>query len=82
MVNFGKIGGLNIPKFFGVGGATAAQTGQSIFNFEVDPIDGGKPVSLSKYKGKKAYLVVNVASKWGLTTQNYAELKEVYGMYR
>ena len=55
---------------------------KSIFDFEVAPITGGDPVSLSNYKGKKAYLVVNVASKWGLTAQNYAEMKEIYSEYR
>lgn len=36
---------------------------KSIFDFDVQSIDTGKPVSLADYKGKKAYLVVNVASK-------------------
>ena len=36
---------------------------KSIFEFEVQSIDTGKPVSLSEYRGKKAYLLVNVASQ-------------------
>ncbi len=39
---------------------------QSIFQFTVESITGGKkddPIPLSNYRGKKAYLVVNVASK-------------------
>lgn len=34
----------------------------SIFDFEVETI-AGELVSLSKYKGKSAYLIVNVASQ-------------------
>ena len=55
---------------------------QSIFNFTVDGADDEKPVSLSKYSGKKAYLVVNVASQCGLTDKNYLELQEIYDKYR
>lgn len=36
--------------------------GSTIFDFMVDS-NAGQPVSLSEYKGKKAYLIVNVASK-------------------
>lgn len=36
---------------------------KSIFEFDVTSIDTGKSVSLADYKGKKAYLVVNVASQ-------------------
>lgn len=55
---------------------------KSIFDFTVDSIDDGNPVSLANYKGKKAYLVVNVASKCGLTNRNYAELQELYEKLR
>ena len=34
----------------------------SIFNFQVDDIDGNR-VKMETLRGKKAYLVVNVASK-------------------
>ncbi len=47
----------------------------SIYDFTLDDIDG-KPVSLAEYKGKTMVLV-NVASKCGLTPQ-YAELEEFY----
>lgn len=52
----------------------------SIFSFNVEDISGS-PLELSSLKGKKAYLVVNVASKWGLTNQNYAELQTLYSKY-
>ena len=54
---------------------------KSIFEFQVDTIDGGKQMSLSEFKGKKAYLVVNVASQCGLTDKNYAELQGLYQKY-
>lgn len=38
-------------------------SGKSIFDFTVDSIVDGKPVLLNTFRGKKAYLVVNVASK-------------------
>jgi glutathione peroxidase-family protein len=37
---------------------------------------------LSAYKGKKAYLIVNVASKWGLADQNYSEMQQLYSKYQ
>ena len=39
--------------------------GNSIFDFSVQQALSADEVSLSTFKGKKAYLVVNVASKWG-----------------
>jgi glutathione peroxidase len=52
----------------------------SIFDFEV--LDSsGKSVSLSSYAGKKAYLIVNVASACGYTAGNYKELVELQGKY-
>jgi glutathione peroxidase len=54
-----------------------AQKG-SFYDFTVETIDG-KSVSLSEFKGKKV-LVVNVASKCGLTPQ-YKQLQELYDKY-
>ncbi len=50
-------------------------TGGSLFDFTMKNIDG-KEVPLSKFKGKVA-LVVNVASKCGLTPQ-YEALEKLY----
>lgn len=50
-----------------------------LHSFTVDDIDGN-PVSLEKYKGN-VVMVVNVASKCGLTVQ-YAALQEIYEKYR
>jgi glutathione peroxidase len=48
---------------------------QSIYDFTLNSLTG-QPVSLSKYAGK-TLLLVNVASKCGLTPQ-YAELQSYY----
>jgi len=54
----------------------------SIFDFSVENYDGVL-VSLNKYRGHtKAFVVVNVASKWGLTKRNYAELNSLYAKYK
>ncbi|RZC71980.1 hypothetical protein C5167_035149 [Papaver somniferum] len=57
-----------------------AATEKSIYDFSVKDIDG-KDVSLSKFKGK-TLLVVNVASRCGLTTSNYTELSRIYEKYK
>jgi len=46
---------------FGNKGVSAKDLGSSIFDFSVDSTEGS--VSLSTYKGKKAILIVNVASE-------------------
>ena len=56
---------------------TAAE--KSPLDFKMESIDG-KPVDLSKYKGN-VVLIVNVASKCGLTPQ-YEQLEEVYSKYK
>ncbi|KAL8119611.1 putative phospholipid hydroperoxide glutathione peroxidase [Apium graveolens] len=57
-----------------------AATGKTLYDFNVKDIDG-KDVNLSKYKGKVA-LIVNVASRCGLTTSNYSELSHIYEKYK
>lgn len=52
---------------------------KSFYDFTVQTIDG-KEFALSSLKGKKV-LVVNVASKCGLTPQ-YAKLQELYTKYK
>lgn len=52
--------------------------GKNFHDFTVQTIDG-KELSLSSFKGKKV-LVVNVASKCGLTPQ-YADLQALYDKY-
>lgn len=57
---------------------TPNPTANSIYDFTMKDIDQ-KPLSLKKFKGK-VLLVVNVASKCGLTPQ-YAGLQELYKKY-
>ncbi|PNF36072.1 Phospholipid hydroperoxide glutathione peroxidase, mitochondrial [Cryptotermes secundus] len=51
----------------------------SIYDFTVKDING-QDVSLEKYKGHVA-IIVNVASKCGLTATNYKELAELHDKY-
>lgn len=60
--------------------ASASATQNSIHQFTVKDIDG-KDVSLSEYKGK-VLLIVNVASRCGLTTSNYTELAQLYNNFK
>ncbi|XWS72770.1 hypothetical protein CRYUN_Cryun02cG0069200 [Craigia yunnanensis] len=57
-----------------------ASTENTLYDYTVKDIDG-KDVSLSKFKGK-VLLIVNVASKCGLTTSNYSELSHIYEKYK
>jgi glutathione peroxidase len=54
-------------------------TEKTIYQFTMNDIDG-KPVALSDYKGK-VVIIVNVASKCGLTPQ-YKELQSFYDEYK
>lgn len=51
----------------------------TVYDFSVNSIDG-KPTTLADYRGKLA-LIVNVASKCGLTPQ-YEGLEKLYEQYR
>ena len=51
----------------------------SILEFEALDIDGNV-VQLSKYKGYVTY-IANVASKWGLTEENYTQMAELHSSY-
>lgn len=51
----------------------------SIYEFTVKDING-QDVSLEKYRGHVA-IIVNVASKCGLTATNYKELAELHDQY-
>lgn len=57
---------------------TSASAQNSFYDFDIETIDG-KVFNLNEIKGKKV-MVVNVASKCGLTPQ-YEQLQEIYEMY-
>ena len=46
----------------------------------VDKNMAGEEVSMSSFKGQ-VLLLVNVASKWGLTNQNYTEFSQIADEY-
>ncbi|OVA04614.1 Glutathione peroxidase [Macleaya cordata] len=58
----------------------AEEMPKSIYNFTVKDIQGND-VSLNNYTGK-VLLIVNVASKCGLTHSNYKELNVLYEKYK
>ncbi|GLT73673.1 hypothetical protein SLA2020_455130 [Shorea laevis] len=58
----------------------AQETSKSIYDFNVKDIRGND-ASLSEYRGK-VLLIVNVASKCGLTNSNYKELNVLYEKYK
>lgn len=76
---------LLLPVMFAASGSLAPMKTQpepavkSIYEFKMKDIDG-KDLPLSKYKGK-VLLVVNVASKCGLTPQ-YEGLEKIYEKYK
>ncbi|KAL5550716.1 hypothetical protein UlMin_000892 [Ulmus minor] len=53
---------------------------ETIYDFAVKD-DKGNDVDLSTYKGK-VLIIVNVASKCGLTNSNYTELNQLYEKYK
>jgi glutathione peroxidase len=57
----------------------ATLTGSSIYDFKVKGLDG-KEIDFSAYKGKKI-MIVNTASKCGLTPQ-YEGLEKLYAQYK
>ncbi|XP_076901134.1 putative glutathione peroxidase 4 [Bidens hawaiensis] len=62
-------------------GASASVPEQSsVHDFTVQD-SMGKDVNISIYKGK-VLLIVNVASKCGLTNSNYTQLTEIYRKYK
>ncbi|XP_044471943.1 phospholipid hydroperoxide glutathione peroxidase 1, chloroplastic-like [Mangifera indica] len=75
---------VTLPGFFikarSFGVFARAATEKTLHDFTVKDIDG-KEVPLNKFKGK-VLLIVNVASRCGLTTANYSELSHLYEKYK
>ena len=71
-----------------VGGASLKEpvkspNGKNFFDAPGVTIDNEKIARMGDLcMGKKAILVVNVASKWGLTDSNYKELVQIYDEFK
>jgi len=52
-----------------------------IYKYIVEDMNGNE-ISLSQYYGSKVTLVINTASKWGLTKKNFKFLSEIYNKYQ
>ncbi|ESQ46557.1 hypothetical protein EUTSA_v10000311mg [Eutrema salsugineum] len=73
-----NLGYLFKSRYFNVQARAAAE--KTVHDFTVKDIDGND-VSLNKFKGK-VMLIVNVASRCGLTSSNYSELSHLYEKYK
>ena len=62
---------------FKTGKDNLAKSSKTFFDLEAIDIDG-KLFKFSSLKNKKAIIVVNVASFWGLTKAQYTGLVELY----
>ncbi|KAG7545435.1 Glutathione peroxidase [Arabidopsis suecica] len=69
-----------LVKSRNVGVYARAAAEKTVHDFTVKDIDGND-VSLDKFKGKPP-LIVNVASRCGLTSSNYSELSHLYEKYK
>lgn len=70
----------NYPSSFSANNMATEEAPKSLYDFTVKDIRGND-VSLSGYRGK-VLLIVNVASKCGLTQSNYKELNVLYEKYK
>ncbi|HSI85966.1 MAG: glutathione peroxidase [Candidatus Methylacidiphilales bacterium] len=70
---------LLMSSLFSTSNVTAADAPASLYEFKTNTLEG-QPVDLATYKGK-VVLVVNVASKCGLTKQ-YTALEKLYETYK
>jgi len=52
-----------------------------LFSLSVKDIDGKERVLKEFLEGKSAFIFVNVASSWGLTSVSYTELATIYDKY-
>ncbi|XP_023642995.1 probable glutathione peroxidase 8 [Capsella rubella] len=58
----------------------ATKDPESVYEISIEDAKGNS-LELSQYKGK-VLLIVNVASKCGMTNSNYTELNELYSKYK
>jgi len=61
--------------------STIWKTAQNVYFYTANALSpAGKTIAMESYKNK-VLLIVNVASEWGLTKQNYKELNELHEKY-
>lgn len=58
-----------------------ASSATNFFELSAKSIDF-ENVDMSRYKEKKCIIVVNVATKWGLTKENYTQLTRLHNEYK
>jgi len=73
---FGKVQDVSTRLFYGAETVTSKMS----FYDLVDKDMKGHEVSMSEFKGD-VLLIVNVASKWGVTKKNYTELPQLVDEY-
>ncbi len=56
--------------------------GKSLWDIELTDINNNKVTLRQIVQGKKAVLIVNTASKWGLVPRDYTALAEIHQKYR
>jgi len=61
---------------------TKDASGKNFFSYGGQTIDNKRIGKMKQLAGKKATLVVNVASKWGLTDSNYKDLVQTYTQFK
>jgi glutathione peroxidase len=69
-----------LAAFLAVMGLSTIAQQKTLYDFKVTSLDG-QPFNLSSLKGKKV-LVVNTASKCGLTQHQYTTLQKLYNTYK
>jgi len=54
---------------------------ENFFDFKIKDLDG-KMVHFEKFQGNvRAYIIVNISWRWGLTSLNYKQLTDLYTEY-
>lgn len=77
------MGGVAAKLIFKSGKDKFATDYKSLLDIPATDIDGNEIRRLGDIvQGKKAILVVNVASKWGLTDKHYTQFVRLYKEYR
>ncbi len=65
----------------GIDRVSGNQIASELWKIPVVDIEGNKTELLNYTQGKKAFIFVNVACKWGLTSDNYTQLVDLYQKY-